>query len=89
MAEAEIPKTRGFTLKTDSGKKKKIYIYIYIYMAHLGLSTRGHILMRIMYICHLHIWNIWKLSVWSHLFSGEGNDAQSFYRTCVNIGQVR
>ena len=33
MAEAEIPKTRGFTLKTDSGKKKKknIYIYIYIY----------------------------------------------------------
>lgn len=84
MAEAEIPKTRGFTLKTDPGGKKKKKL-----LAHLGPSTRGHILMRIMYICHLHIWNIWKLSVWSHLFSGEGNDAQSFYRTCVNIGQVR
>ena len=83
MAEAKIPKTRGFTLKTDPGGEKKN-------MAHLGLSTGGHILMRILYICYLHIWSIWKLNVWSHLFSGEGNDAQSFYRTCFKtIGQVR
>ena len=82
MAEPEIPKTKGSTLKIDPEKKKK--------KAHLGLSTGGHILMSIMYICHLHIWNIWKLSVWSHLFSGEGNGAQSFYRTCVKtIGWVR
>ena len=47
MAEPEIPKTKGSTLKIDPEKKKK--------KAHLGLSTGGHILMSIMYICHLHI----------------------------------
>ena len=48
MAEPEIPKIRGSTLKIDPEKKKKK-------KAHLGLSTGGHILMSIMYICHLHI----------------------------------